>query len=210
MRYKFLFTIFVSFFIAVFLALGFWQVYRLNWKNNLIDEINSSLANDPVNFESKKIKNFQKIKFNGKIDNENLIYLYGLSDNGEPGFNLIKEIEIEGENFLINQGWIPRDLKGDSFDLKKSEYLGITKLKSEKNYWAKNGKYCTTINHNRLLTPRFLPGRVEQTERRQPSPTHRRARRFGASRVLRCASLQERSQMSGNDPPSVETVEEER
>ena len=60
--------------------------------------------NDPVKFEAKKIKNFQKIKFNGKIDNENLIYLYGLSDNGEPGFNLIQEIEIEGENFLINQG----------------------------------------------------------------------------------------------------------
>ena len=70
--------------------------------------------NDPVKFEAQKIKNFQKIEFKGKIDNENLIYLYGLSDNGEPGFNIIKEIDIEGENFLINQGWIPRDLKGNS------------------------------------------------------------------------------------------------
>ena len=91
--------------------------------------------NDPVKFESKKIKNFQKIKFDGKIDNENLIYLYGLSDNGEPGFNIIKEIDIDGENFLINQGWIPRDLKGGSFDLKQSEHFGITKLKSKKNYF---------------------------------------------------------------------------
>ena len=86
--------------------------------------------NDPVKFESQKIKNFQKIEFKGKIDNENLIYLYGLSDNGEPGFNIIKEVDIEGENFLINQGWIPRDLKGNSFDLKQPEYFGITKLKS--------------------------------------------------------------------------------
>ena len=86
--------------------------------------------NNPVKFEAQKIRNFQKIKFKGKINNKNLIYLYGLSDNGEPGFNIIKEVDIEGENFLINQGWIPRDLKGNSFDLKQSEYFGITKLKS--------------------------------------------------------------------------------
>ena len=55
--------------------------------------------NNPVKFEAQKIKNFQKIKFKGKIDNKNLIYLYGLSDNGEPGFNIIKEVDIEGENF---------------------------------------------------------------------------------------------------------------
>ena len=138
MRYKFLFTIFVSFFIVLFLALGFWQLYRLNWKNNLIEEINSSLINDPVKVEAQKIQNFQKIKFKGKIDNENIIYLYGLNDNGEPGFNIIKKVDIKGENFLINQGWIPRDLKGETFDLKQSEYLGITKLKSKKNYFKPN------------------------------------------------------------------------
>ena len=94
--------------------------------------------NDPVKFGEQKIKNFQKIEFKGKIDNENLIYLYGLSDNGEPGFNIIKEIDIKGENFLINQEWIPRDLKGESFDLEQSEYFGITKLKSKKNYFKPN------------------------------------------------------------------------
>ena len=94
--------------------------------------------NNPVKFEAQKIRNFQKIKFKGKINNKNLIYLYGLSDNGEPGFNIIKEVDIEGENFLINQGWIPRDLKGNSFDLKQSEYFGIAKLKSSKNYFKPN------------------------------------------------------------------------
>ena len=85
MRYKFLFIIFVSFFIALLRALGFWQLYRLKWKNNLIEEIKSSIMNDPVKFDAKKIKNFQEIKFKGKIDKKNVIYLYGLGDNGEPG-----------------------------------------------------------------------------------------------------------------------------
>tara|TARA_A100001011_G_scaffold251646_1_gene259815 strand:- start:701 stop:1228 length:528 start_codon:yes stop_codon:yes gene_type:complete len=92
----------------------------------------------PVAFETKKIKNFQKIEFKGDINNKNSIYLYGLSDNGEPGFNIIKEIEIEGENFLINQGWIPNDLKSEVFDLKKTKYLGITKQKPKKNYFKPN------------------------------------------------------------------------
>ena len=92
----------------------------------------------PVAFEAKKIKNFQKIEFEGDINNKNSIYLYGLSDNGEPGFNIIKEIEIEGENFLINQGWIPNDLKSETFDLKKKKYFGITKQKPKKNYFKPN------------------------------------------------------------------------
>ena len=67
-RYNKKAAIFVTaFFITLFLALGFWQLYRLNWKNNLIEEINSSLMNNPVKFESQKIKNFQKIKFKGKL-----------------------------------------------------------------------------------------------------------------------------------------------
>ena len=48
MKHKFLFSVFVIFFILVFIALGSWQIIRLNWKNNLISEIENSK-------ESKKI-----------------------------------------------------------------------------------------------------------------------------------------------------------
>ena len=102
------------------------------------------LADDGGLFIPLNIKKFDESKMNSlkKLNYIDLateiIYLYGLSDNGEPGFNIIKEVDIEGENFLINQGWIPRDLKGNSFDLKQSEYFGITKLKSSKNYFKPN------------------------------------------------------------------------
>ena len=61
MRYKFLFTIFVSFFITLFLALGFWQLYRLNWKLNLISEIEYSLKNDPVELSKTNKKSSPKV-----------------------------------------------------------------------------------------------------------------------------------------------------
>ena len=41
----FLFSVFVIFFILVFISLGSWQIVRLNWKNNLILEIENSLKN---------------------------------------------------------------------------------------------------------------------------------------------------------------------
>ena len=40
--------------------------------------------NNPVKFEAQKIKNFQKIKFKGKIDNKNLIYLLRYSHSAVP------------------------------------------------------------------------------------------------------------------------------
>ena len=48
MKNKLLFSVFVYFIILTLLSLGFWQIYRLNWKLELIDQIENSLKNDPV------------------------------------------------------------------------------------------------------------------------------------------------------------------
>ncbi|MDC0469528.1 SURF1 family protein, partial [Candidatus Pelagibacter sp.] len=58
MRYKFLFSVFVFFFIFVFVSLGTWQMIRLNWKLNLISEIESSLTKPPVDLLNSEKKNF--------------------------------------------------------------------------------------------------------------------------------------------------------
>ena len=39
MKNKFLFSVFVYFIILALLSLGFWQIYRLNWKLELIKQI---------------------------------------------------------------------------------------------------------------------------------------------------------------------------
>jgi cytochrome oxidase assembly protein ShyY1 len=68
LKHKFLFSVFVIFFICVFIALGSWQIIRLNWKNNLILEIESSLKNPPVELSKSNMENYLKIKTNGTID----------------------------------------------------------------------------------------------------------------------------------------------
>ncbi|MDC0391621.1 SURF1 family protein [Candidatus Pelagibacter ubique] len=113
MRYKFLFSIFVFFFISVFLALGSWQIIRLNWKLELINQIESSLKDIPVNLSNSKHKNYLRIKTTGSIDFEKQIYLYSLNEKGKPGFEVINPLKVGNNNYLLNRGWIPFNKKED-------------------------------------------------------------------------------------------------
>ena len=113
MRYKFLFSIFVFFFISVFLALGSWQIIRLNWKLELIKQIETSLKDIPVNLSNSKHKNYLRIKTRGSIDFEKQIYLYNLNEKGKPGFEVINPLIVGNNNYLLNRGWIPFNKKED-------------------------------------------------------------------------------------------------
>ena len=111
MKNKLLFSVFVYFVILTLLSLGFWQIYRLNWKLELIEQIENSLKNDPVELSNIEKKNYLRIKTSGDIDFDKQIYLYNLNDAGKPGFEVINPIKIGDENYLINRGWIPFEKK---------------------------------------------------------------------------------------------------
>ena len=113
MRYKFLFSIFVFFFISVFLALGSWQIIRLNWKLELINQKETSLKDIPVNLSNSKHKNYLRVKTRGSIDFEKQIYLYNLNEKGKPGFEVINPLKVGNNNYLLNRGWIPFNKKED-------------------------------------------------------------------------------------------------
>jgi len=111
LKNKLLFSVFVYFIILTLLSLGFWQIYRLNWKLELIEQIENSLKNDPVELTSIEKKNYLRIKTSGEIDFDKQIYLYNLNDKGKPGFEVVNPIKIGDENYLINRGWIPFEKK---------------------------------------------------------------------------------------------------
>ncbi len=135
MRYKFLFSIFVFFFISVFIALGSWQIVRLNWKLELINQIKTSLKDEPVNLSSSTIKNYLRIKTNGSIDFEKQIYLYNLNEKGKPGFEVVNPLKIGGNDYLLNRGWIPFDMKNSKIIkiIDKNDIVGILKKQTKAN-----------------------------------------------------------------------------
>ena len=157
MKNKFLFSVFVFIFISIFIALGCWQLVRLEWKNELLNKIDVSLKKEPVDLIAKRHEDYLKIKTSGFIDFEKQIYLYSLNEKGVPGFNVINPIIINNENFLLNRGWIPFDKKNtqeiNTFDdkiilgtLKKqtkaSKFKPVNDI--ENNYWF-------TLDRNDIL-----------------------------------------------------------
>ena len=148
MKNKLLFSVFVYLIILTLLSLGFWQIYRLNWKLELIEQIENSLKNEPVELTSIEKKNYLRIKTSGEIDFDKQIYLYNLNDAGKPGFEVINPIKIGDENYLMNRGWIPfekKDLPEINL-VDQNQIVGTLMLQTkpstfkpendiEKNYW---------------------------------------------------------------------------
>ena len=111
---KISFSIFVFFSILLFCSLGTWQIHRLQWKLDLISEINNGLNSEPVFYSNTNIKNYQKVKFSGIFDFKKQIYLYSLNNKGKPGYDIITPLKINSnEILLINRGWIQKDQKNN-------------------------------------------------------------------------------------------------
>ena len=125
---KTLFNIFVIFFITVFCSLGTWQLYRLQWKLDLINQINTGLKSEPVKYSKIIKKNYQRVSVEGKFKFNKQIYLYSLNETGKPGFDVITPLMTNSnEHVLVNRGWIDKnykDLKSINL-IKKNEIVGI-------------------------------------------------------------------------------------
>ena len=130
------------------MSLGFWQLYRLGWKLDLINQIENSLKIDPVELQNVEKKNYLRIKTSGQIDFEKQIYLYNLNESGKPGFEVINPIKIGNEDYLINRGWISFDKKNkpEINVVDQKNIIGTLMLQSksssfkpknevDKNYW---------------------------------------------------------------------------
>ena len=130
------------------LSLGFWQLYRLSWKLDLINQIENSLKIDPVELQNVEKKNYLRIKTSGQIDFEKQIYLYNLNETGKPGFEVINPIKVGNVDYLINRGWISFDQKNkpEINVVDQKNIIGTLMLQSksssfkpknevDKNYW---------------------------------------------------------------------------
>ena len=138
MKNLFLFKIFVFLFITLFCALGTWQLYRLQWKQDLINQISEGLKSNPIRYSQNINKNYQKVILVGKYDFKNQIYLYSLNDKGQPGFDVVTPFEtMSKENVLVNRGWIKKEFK-NSIDINTSskKIAGMLRQANRKNLFT--------------------------------------------------------------------------
>jgi surfeit locus 1 family protein len=147
LKYKLLFNIFVLLVITLFCALGTWQLVRLQWKNNLIDQIGEGLKSPAIKYSNKIQTNYQRVSVDGEYNFEKQIYLYSLNEKGEPGFDVITPFTTtELENILINRGWI-RDVQKNKNKINKitnKEIRGLLRKNPKKNIFKPDNE----INKN--------------------------------------------------------------
>ncbi|MDC0477128.1 SURF1 family protein [Pelagibacteraceae bacterium] len=144
----FLFQLFLALFITLFCTLGTWQLYRLQWKMELISEITFGLNSTPITYSNSIKKNYQRVVSDGSYNFKDQIFLYSLDEKGKPGFDVITPFEtLEKEIVLVNRGWIPKEFK----ELPKINSIqGNTKITGllRKIYKANIFKPDNDINNN--------------------------------------------------------------
>ena len=101
-------TIFFLFVSLLTLTLGCWQLYRLNWKNDLIDNINSSISNP--NYFSQEIIDYNEltaVKLNNKYQAKNQpIFIESKTYQNKVGYHAIIPLLFNDEIYsVLNLGW---------------------------------------------------------------------------------------------------------
>ena len=138
MKNLFLFKVFVFSFIILFCSLGTWQLYRLEWKQNLINQISEGLKSTPIRYSQIINKNYQKVILAGEYDFKNQIYLYSLNGKGQPGFDVVTPFETTSrENVLVNRGWIKKELKNKAeINFSSKNITGMLRQANRKNLFT--------------------------------------------------------------------------
>jgi len=138
LKHLILFKIFVFLFITLFCILGTWQLYRLQWKQDLISQISEGLKSTPIKYSQNINKNYQKVVLSGKYDFKNQIYLYSLNEKGQPGFDVITPFKtISKENVLVNRGWIKKEFKNNpNINISSKNIVGMLRNANRKNIFT--------------------------------------------------------------------------
>jgi len=136
-------------------------LYRLQWKQDLISQINQGLKSTPIKYTNNLNLDYQRVVLEGEYDIENQIYLYSLNSKGQPGFDVITPFQtIEEENVLINRGWINKEMRNNSKinPIKKNKIEGLTKKITKKNIFKpdndidKNIWFSINLNQIQAIT----------------------------------------------------------
>ena len=98
--------VFISISILTFI-LGSWQLFRLNWKNDLMDNISNSIINPDLFSNDNKYNNLVSVKLDKNYTVlDKPIFIESKTFKGKPGYHLILPLKYNNEMYsVINFGW---------------------------------------------------------------------------------------------------------
>lgn len=121
-----------AFAVAVLLALGTWQIDRLNWKRDLIAEIAARTAAEPVDLPARAIAagnwNYRRVRLQGTFLHGHEFHLLATDRRGRFGYHVLTPLERKGGGLvLVDRGWVP-DGKKDAATRAGGQIEGVVEV----------------------------------------------------------------------------------
>lgn len=104
--------------LAVLISLGFWQLQRLQQKEEFIAQRAFGFSQPPVELTSRDTNlpslAWRRVKVTGRFDHVHEVHLWALRD-GKAGFDILTPLTrtdgAPGQLILVDRGWVPIDKK---------------------------------------------------------------------------------------------------
>jgi surfeit locus 1 family protein len=99
--------------LAALVALGTWQLHRLQWKQDLIDKLQTrsvgAAVAPPGAGADLAAFEFQRVGITGTFRHDKELYLIGRALSGTPGLHILTPlVPADGsKTVLVDRGWVP-------------------------------------------------------------------------------------------------------
>ncbi len=99
---------------AALVALGVWQLDRLQWKLGLIAQVDRNMAAAPIALGRalalSEAAQYHRVALDGTFDNARESYLYTIDATGGPVYHVIVPLTTpDGRAFLVDRGAVPKE-----------------------------------------------------------------------------------------------------
>ena len=111
---------FTAFMLPLFLgcvALGLWQMERLQWKLALIAQVNRNLQAAPIPIQRALSMHagaaqYHRVVLTGRFDNANEAYVFSTNASGAPAYHVLTPFTLkDGRILLVDRGIVPERLR---------------------------------------------------------------------------------------------------
>ncbi|KAG7098960.1 hypothetical protein E1B28_000848 [Marasmius oreades] len=131
-------------------ALGTWQLGRLKWKINLIDELQEKLELHPLTLPSKinlsVLPEFvwRKVVLKGRWDHEHTMLLSPRVREGVHGAHVVTPLDREnGTTVLVNRGFVSTEFAQSALFCKEKgevEFTGMLRMSQPRNMFTPDNR----------------------------------------------------------------------
>lgn len=118
--------------ILALIALGIWQLERLQWKTALIASREAASTAEPMAIPARGDDlsglDFRRARAAGRFDHAREMLLAARSMNGNPGYHLMTPfVMTDGRTLIVDRGWIPLQRK-DPANRAEGQIAGETEV----------------------------------------------------------------------------------